>query len=108
MYAKCGLLSKAQEVFDDIPVPDVISWTALITGYAQLGDIKDVIRIFDGMRGESNKPDLVTFVTVLNACSHAGLVEKGKTYFQAMSEDYGIAPTLKHHTCMVDLLGRAG
>ncbi|KAI5073908.1 hypothetical protein GOP47_0011921 [Adiantum capillus-veneris] len=108
MYAKCGLLSKAQAVFDKLCSWDVIAWTSLIAGYAQIGGNEDVICGFDRMREEGLEPNLVTFVSVLNACSHAGLVNMGETYFDAMITEYGINPALEHFTCMVDLLGRAG
>eukprot|EP00250_Pteridium_aquilinum_P025238 c30404_g1_i1 orf=1-531(+) len=108
MYAKCGLLSKSQEVFDTLSTRNIFAWNSLITGYAQSGNVEKVLSLLNKMSGEGIRPDRVTFVSVLNACSHTGTLEKGATYFNAMSENYGIAPGVKHHTCLVDLLGRAG
>jgi hypothetical protein len=193
MYAKCGALVKAQEVFDTLPVRDTIAWTALITGYARYGfsaialscvdkmrhmegrypdaltlisileasgntgssarvgsnlrklgrsgdgisgvsryaqmeeakelvdelkiesdchvgaqEVKGVFSSFTRMAAEGIRPDSVTFIVLLIACSHAGLVEEGKLYFDLMTDVYGLAPSLEHYTCMVDLLGRAG
>lgn len=108
MYANCGVLFKAQEVFDNLPIRDTASWNALLVGYAQLGEADKVFDAFDRMRGEGQTPSVASFISVLNACSHAGLVDKGQTYFKFMSEDPDIMPTLEHHSCLVDLLGRAG
>ncbi|KAI5058733.1 hypothetical protein GOP47_0026903 [Adiantum capillus-veneris] len=108
MYAKCGLLIRAQQVFDKLPLRDVASWTPLITGYAQIGECKYVFKILEEMISDGIKPDSITFVTVLNACSRACLSHESQSYFEAMTRDYGIPPSLEHHSCMVDLLGRAG
>eukprot|EP00250_Pteridium_aquilinum_P034829 c8177_g1_i1 orf=2-427(+) len=108
MYAKCGVLAKAQEVFDELPVRDTLTWTALITGYAQQGETENALYYFDRMRESGVTPDPITFLSVLNACSHAGLVDKGQTYYEAMCVDHGLVPSVKHHACIVDLLGRAG
>ena len=108
MYAKCGSLLKAQELFDKLPCRDIFSWNSLISGYAQTGESKQVFVIFDRMREGGNQPDAITFVLILNVCSHLGLIAKGTRYFEAMSKDFGIDPTLQHHTCMIDLLAHVG
>jgi pentatricopeptide repeat protein len=108
MYAKCGMLKNAQDAFDNLPYRDLVLWNSLISGYAQVGEIGDVLGTLEEMRVEGRQPDEATFVSVLNACSHAGLVDSGQAYFIAMNEDYGIAPIAEHHMCMVDLFGRAG
>jgi pentatricopeptide repeat protein len=108
MYAKCGALAKAREVFDELPFQDVVAWNGLISGYAQLGAHEVVFGAFDEMIEKGVEPTAVTFTALLNACSHSGLLEKGKVYFDMMSLRYGIIPTLEHHTCMVDLFSRAG
>ena len=108
MYAKCGLLHKAQEVFNIIQVRDVVAWTALITGYVQLGDNLNVFHIFDTMKVEGIKPDCVTYLSILSACSHMGLVDMGHIYFNFMVEEYSVGPALEHYTCIIDLLGRTG
>jgi pentatricopeptide repeat protein len=109
MYAKCGALAKAQEVFDKLPKRDAIAWNALITGYAQLGNSDAVFGLFGKMAEEGGtEPDAATFSILLNTCCHLGLIEKGQMCFRAMHTNYGIVPTLEHHGCMVDLYGRAG
>ena len=108
MYMKCGLLVKAQDVFDMLPSRDVNSWNALIAGYAKFKHGVEALRCFEYMQLEGVLPDSGTFVGVLVACCHVGLVEKGQTYLEIMTEDYGISPTTEHHTCMVSLLARAG
>jgi pentatricopeptide repeat protein len=107
MYGKCGAPTKAQEVFDDLPDQDVVSWNALISGYAQLGEDIIVMLLFDKMVGEGIKPDKVTFTIVLTTCSHSGLVDKGQMYFQMMQTYFDVVPTFEHYTCMVDLYSRA-
>lgn len=108
VYAKCGSLADAKDVLEKLPTRDVITWTALATGYGQQGETENMFCIFDRMVGDGVKPNLATFVNVLNACNHAGLVEKGQMYFEAMCNEYGLIPTLDHYTCMIDLLARAG
>ena len=108
MYAKCGFIMNVEKVFDSVSIHDVVSWTSLISGYAQVGKLEEVLHIFDRMRTQHNMPDPITFVSVLNACNHGGLVDEGQMYFEAMIKDYGITPTLEHHTCLVDLFGRSG
>ena len=108
LYVKCDKISKAQEVFDELPIRNVVSWTALITGYGQQGEVENVLQLFDRMRRDGKKPNSITFLSVLNACSHAGLVDKGQEYFRIMVEAYGLNPSLEHHTCLIDLLGRSG
>ena len=108
MYVKCGLIQSAQEVFDSMQQRDIAGWNALFTGYTRQGESKLVLEIFDKMINEGIKPDDVTFLSILSACSHAGSVEKGRLYFDALGKEYGIEPTIKHYNCMVDLFGRAG
>lgn len=108
MYANCGELVKAQEVLDELPVQCVAAWTALISGYAQIGEVKMAFDSFDKMIGGGLEPDSITFLVLLTACSHAGLMEEGQQYFETMSSVYCIIPTSEHHLCLVDLFGRAG
>jgi pentatricopeptide repeat protein len=109
MYAKCGAPAKAREVFEELPARDVVAWTALISGYSQIGHDELVTDLFNRMVGEGVKPDLVACTIVLNACSRSGLLDRGELYFEAiMSSSYGIAPTVDHCTCIVDMFGRAG
>lgn len=108
MYSKCGSMENAQQVFDQLSKKDVVAWNALIAGYANQGEIEAVEKLFRQMGDLGLQPSTSTFASVLNACSHGGLVDKGHAYFTRMSKDFGITPTLDHYTCMVDLLGRAG
>eukprot|EP01018_Ginkgo_biloba_P037430 Gb_29872 [translate_table: standard] len=108
MYAKCGSIDIAQKIFDRISVKNVVSWTAIIAGYGMHGYGKDAIALFAQMQEMGIKPDHITFICVLSACSHAGLVDEGWQYFESMRQDYCITPRVDHYACMVDLLGRAG
>ncbi|KAG8373291.1 hypothetical protein BUALT_Bualt11G0008700 [Buddleja alternifolia] len=108
MYAKCGSLSDGNTVFRRMPARDVVSWNAMISGLSQNGLGFEALNLFEEMQLEGAKPDYVTFVNVLSACSHMGLVDKGREYFQSMSKKFGIVPRIEHYACMVDILGRAG
>ena len=108
MYFKCGALEKAQDAFEQLPVKSVVSWSALIEGYAQLGEANMALNMYERMKAENFVPNLVTFTVLLTACSHAGLVEEGQKLFDEMRIDYHLTPTLEHYSCMIDLFGRAG
>ncbi|KAG0492796.1 hypothetical protein HPP92_006194 [Vanilla planifolia] len=107
MYAKCGVVNEAVAVFTDVRPVDAVSWTAMITGYAEHGRSLEAIRLFDEMRERKISADRVTFLGVLTACSHAGMVDEGLRYFGAMRES-GCEPEKEHYGCVVDMLGRAG
>lgn len=107
-YVKCGSLKNAQKLFDCIKNPDVISWSSLIVGYAQFGYGEEALNLFRKMRNLGIKPNQVTFVGVLTACSHVGLVEEGWKLFSTMESEHGIVPTREHYSCVIDLLARAG
>jgi pentatricopeptide repeat protein len=108
MYAKCGNVKVAHELFDRMPKRDVVSWSAMIGGYGMHGYGKNALELFSRMQETSVIPNHATFVSVLSACSHAGLVDEGWRYFDYMTQKYCITPNVKHYACMVDLLGRAG
>ncbi|PON64602.1 DYW domain containing protein [Parasponia andersonii] len=108
MYCKCGDLENALKLFLEIPRKDVVSWNAMITGYALHGAGHEALNLFNEMKSTGTKPDWITFVAVLSACNHSGLVDIGVRYFDSMVKDYGIVLKPEHYTCMVDLLGRAG
>eukprot|EP01018_Ginkgo_biloba_P010984 Gb_29028 [translate_table: standard] len=108
MYCKCGSIDEAYRVFEKMPERDVITWNAMIAGYAQHGCGKEALQIFELMQKVGIKPNHITLVGVLSACSHAGLVDEGRHYFDSMLVEHGITATTEHYTCMVDLLGRAG
>ncbi|KAF8392636.1 hypothetical protein HHK36_022985 [Tetracentron sinense] len=108
MYAKCGRLDDAMSLFDQVPRQSSVPWNAIISSYGIHGHGEKALKLFGEMQDERVKPDHVTFVSLLSACSHAGLIDQGHRCFRLMLEDYGIQPSLKHYGCMVDLLGRAG
>ncbi|KAJ7568858.1 hypothetical protein O6H91_01G050800 [Diphasiastrum complanatum] len=153
MYAKCGCIEDARQIFNNMHERDVVSLTAMIAGYAQQGLGKealalykqmkqegvqpnsvtyvvllkacaslaaleqgyaqhglgkDALALLERMQRENIKPNQVTYVSVLSACSHSGIVDKGRHLFDSMRRDHGVAPTMDHYACMVDLLGRAG
>lgn len=107
MYAKCGSLDKAKEVYGRIHRKNIISWTSMINAFATHGDVHNALRHFQQMKLENVEPNWITFVGVLYACSHAGLVEEGEKAFESMVKEYRITPKLEHYGCMVDLYGRA-
>ncbi|XP_057837442.2 pentatricopeptide repeat-containing protein At5g15300 [Cryptomeria japonica] len=108
MYAKCGSIEDAFKVFDKMHERDVVSWNAIIAGYAVHGFGKKALQLFEKMQQSGRKPNHVTFIGVLTACCHAGLVDEGWLYFHNMNQYYNISPVMEHYGCMVDLLGRAG
>ncbi|XP_008798486.1 pentatricopeptide repeat-containing protein At2g22410, mitochondrial [Phoenix dactylifera] len=108
MYAKCGNIQKSLRVFREIPERNALTWTAMICGLASHGHADDAIKHFLKMTEIGLQPDEVTFVGVLSACCHAGLVDEGRIFFDQMTSKYKLVRKLKHYSCMVDLLGRAG
>ncbi|XP_008806974.2 putative pentatricopeptide repeat-containing protein At5g52630 [Phoenix dactylifera] len=108
MYAKSGCMDDAWTVFDSMTWRDAITWTALIMGFAQNGRGRDSLRLYNEMTRTGVKPDYVTFIGLLFACSHAGLVEAGRAHFESMERVYRIVPGPEHYACMIDLLGRSG
>ncbi|XP_057847984.2 pentatricopeptide repeat-containing protein At3g26782, mitochondrial-like [Cryptomeria japonica] len=103
MYAKCGSIQKARDLFDKMQNPDVAAWNAMIAGYAMHGYSKEAIKLFELMKHSGTNPNHVSFTCVLFACCHAGLVDDGCQYFNGMNMQ-----AINHYVCMVDLLGRAG
>ncbi|TXG48489.1 hypothetical protein EZV62_024364 [Acer yangbiense] len=108
MYAKCGCIEKALEIFYHMREKDTASWTSIICGLAMNGKINKAIQMFTEMKQNGARPDDITFVGVLSACSHGGLIEEGCKLFTSMRETYKIEPKLEHYGCLIDLLGRAG
>ncbi|CAL5210650.1 unnamed protein product [Lathyrus oleraceus] len=108
MYMKCGVFKEAHLVFDNIKGRDLISWNSLIGGYGMHGLGENALRTFDEMIKAGMRPDNITFVAALSACSHAGLVAAGRNLFDRMVTEFRIEPNVEHYACMVDLLGRAG
>lgn len=107
-YAKCGCKEDARKVFDKMHRRDVVSWNAMIVGCAVNGYGNEALHLFEQMQQFCMQPNQITFVGVLSACCHAGLVDHGWKYFDNMEHKYNITPTVEHFCCMVDLLGRAG
>ncbi|XP_004295318.1 PREDICTED: pentatricopeptide repeat-containing protein At4g16470-like [Fragaria vesca subsp. vesca] len=108
MYFKCSDLSDGHKVFDASQNRNAITWTALISGYGQHGRVHEVLDYFHRMKAEGIRPNYVTFIAVLSACSHGGLSNEAWEYFSSMTRDYGIQPRGQHYAALVDLLGRAG
>lgn len=107
MYAKCGSIEEARKMFDSTTSRDVVCWNSMITTYAQHGQAEEALEMFEEMIKEGIEPTYVTFVGVLSACGHVGLVKDGLRHFESMST-YGIEPGTEHYACVVSLLGRAG
>ncbi|KAL5704694.1 mannan endo-1,4-beta-mannosidase [Ranunculus cassubicifolius] len=108
MYSKCGSIDEAARIFVAEENDSLVSWTAIINGYADHGRSEDAIKLFEKMCRAGIRPDDVTFIGVLSACRHAGLVDLGYHYFTLMSSKYQINPGKEHYGCMIDLLSRAG
>lgn len=109
MYAKCGDVKSSEHVFHEILIKkDVISWNSMIVGFAKNGYAKNALQIFEEMKRTNIEPDEVTFLGMLTACSHAGMVSEGREIFDDMTIKYGIHPRVDHCACMIDLFGRWG
>ncbi|KAM6547616.1 hypothetical protein CsatB_019292 [Cannabis sativa] len=108
MYARCGNLVKAHSIFSSMKERSLVSWTAIIGGYGMHGHGELAVKLFEEMIKAGIKPDKTLFVTILSACSHSGLTDRGLEYFATMERSYGLQPGSEHYSCVVDLLGRAG
>ncbi|KAL0388670.1 UNVERIFIED_CONTAM: Pentatricopeptide repeat-containing protein, mitochondrial [Sesamum radiatum] len=110
MYAKCGSINLALDVFHQIreKTTDVSPWNAIICGLAMHGHAEVSLQIFSDLQNRNINLNSITFIGVLSACCHAGLVEAGEAHFKSMKIIYSLEPNIKHYGCMVDLLGRAG
>jgi RIO kinase 1 len=108
MYCKCGAVEKALAVFEEMEKKDSVSWTSVIAGLAVNGSADSALNLFSLMLREGVRPTHGTFVGVLLACAHAGVVDKGLEYFESMEKVYGLTPEMKHYGCIVDLLSRSG
>ncbi|KAH7669230.1 Tetratricopeptide-like helical domain-containing protein [Dioscorea alata] len=108
MYGKCGSIEDAYKVFREMSARNVYSWNSMITGLALNGSGKQALTLFWKMKLAGLQPNAITFIGVLSACSHAGLVDEGEMLFDMMIRVYGIRPLEEHYGCMVDLLSRAG
>lgn len=108
MYAKCGSIKDSWKVFQNMEIKNVISWNAMVSGYAQHGLANKALDIFEEMRRQGLIPDHVTYLAVLSACGHVGLVDEGFVQFKTMTENHGMMVGEAHYACMVDILSRAG
>lgn len=109
MYAKCGSIDQARQLFDGMRNRDVISWSTMISGLAMHGEACEAIELFVEMKTEGMvKPNSITFLGVLSACAHAGLSDEGLNYFDSMLQVYGIVPEIEHYGCLIDILGKSG
>lgn len=108
MYSKCGDVDGARQFFDMMHCKDLVTWNEMIHGYAQNGRGEEAVTLFGEMIKAGIEPDHITFVAVLTACSHSGLVDTGLKLFNSMQQEYGVEPLSDHYTCMIDTLGRAG
>lgn len=109
MYSKCGNLEYASRVFENMPQRNEVSWNTMISAQAFHGRAEEALTLFQRMLEEKGLcPDEITFIGVLSACVHAGLVNEGRRLFDLMSSFFGLTPKVEHYSCMVDLLSRAG
>ncbi|CAN6877206.1 unnamed protein product [Brassica oleracea] len=108
MYSKCGSLNRALVVFFNLPEKNLFCWNSIIEGLAAHGYAREAMKMLGKMEMESVKPNSVTFVSVLTACTHAGLVEEGRKIYRSMSDEYSILPNIEHYGCMVALFSKAG
>nr|XP_043622102.1 pentatricopeptide repeat-containing protein At3g24000, mitochondrial-like [Erigeron canadensis] len=108
MYGKCGCIDDAEMIFATMESHDTVLWNTIINQYAQHGQGENALKTFENMLAKGVSPDGVTFIGILSACSHLGLIEIGKQHFYSMTEIYRIPLSIEHYACMVDILGRAG
>ncbi|KAF3435310.1 hypothetical protein FNV43_RR22397 [Rhamnella rubrinervis] len=108
MYCKCGRVDMARKAFDCMKEKNVKSWTTMVAGYGMHGLAREALEVFYMMVKAGAKPNYITFVSVLAACSHAGLLDEAWCWFNSMENEFGVEPGVEHYGCMVDLLGRAG
>lgn len=108
MYAKCGNLESARKVFNIMQEKSEVSWNSIIAAYGNHGRLQECLSLFHEMKEFGFQPDHVTFLAIISACDHSGLVDDGYRYFKSMIDDYKIAARMEHYTCIIDLFGRAG
>lgn len=109
MYSRCGALVESRTIFDELKSPkDVISWNAMIGGYASHGFALEALGFFELMKKNKVQPTYITFISVLSACRHAGLVDEGWAYFKSMVSEYGIEPGIEHYASLIDNVARHG
>ncbi|XP_026451559.1 pentatricopeptide repeat-containing protein At3g16610-like [Papaver somniferum] len=107
-YGKCGCIDEAKQIFDEMDYKDVVSWNTIIKTYGLHARPTEALSLFSEMQEDGWKPNRITFIALLSACSHGGLVDEGLNFLQLMIMEYGIAPDVEHYTCVVDSLARVG
>ncbi|KAI3412331.1 uncharacterized protein J3R85_017453, partial [Psidium guajava] len=108
MFGKCGEVHIAVDIFEKMNPRNLVSWNVAIGALALHGCGVEAIKLFEDMEASRIFPNEITFTGLLSACSHSGLTEMGRYYFQRMSSAYGISPEIEHYACLIDLLGRGG
>ncbi|CAN6440997.1 unnamed protein product [Victoria cruziana] len=108
LYSKCGMFQDARQVFDEMPERNVGIWNSILIACSQHGHAEVAFKLLDGMRAEGFQPNFITFLCILSACSHRGLVATGEHYFGVMKSEFGVEPNPEHYTCVVDMYARAG
>ncbi|KAL0455062.1 UNVERIFIED_CONTAM: Pentatricopeptide repeat-containing protein [Sesamum latifolium] len=108
MYSKCGELEESLKVFDWMTQKNQVSWNSIIATFARHGDGLKALQFYEEMRLQGVEPTDITFLSLLHACSHAGLLQKGMEFFESMEKAYGMHPRMEHYASIVDMLGRAG
>ncbi|KAL7185331.1 hypothetical protein ACSBR2_027297 [Camellia fascicularis] len=108
MYSRCGCLDESVKAFLEREEADVVLWSSMIAAYGFHGKGEEAIELFNRMDQVGLDANDITFLSLLYACSHCGLKDKGLQFFNLMIEKYGLEPRLEHYTCVVDLLGRSG
>ncbi|XP_007043043.2 PREDICTED: pentatricopeptide repeat-containing protein At2g17210 [Theobroma cacao] len=108
MYAKCGAIDTSRKVFDGMPEKNVLSWSAMVAAYGMNGLPREALALLPEMKLQGLKPNSVTTLSALSACSHGGLIEEGLSFLKSMVHEYGTVLGLEHYSCVIDMLGRAG
>lgn len=108
MYAKCGNIADAYLLFQRTNTRNIALWNAMLVGLAQHGNAKEALNLFKAMESNGIEPDKISFIGVLSACSHSGLISEAYKYFDSMTNKYSVKPEIEHYSCLVDALGRAG
>ncbi|KAL8540829.1 hypothetical protein ACS0TY_002160 [Phlomoides rotata] len=108
MYSKCGELEESIKLFNLMPQKNQVSWNSMIAAFARHGDGLKALQLYEKMKRESVEPTDVTFLSLLHACSHVGLLHKGMEFLEMMEKMHGMRPRMEHYACVVDMLGRAG
>ncbi|KAK6118127.1 hypothetical protein DH2020_048111 [Rehmannia glutinosa] len=108
MYGKCGDIDAAFRVFQSMPTKNLVSWNSILGGYARHGLASRALEEFERMVKSGIVPDEISFINVLSACVHGGMVKEGEEVFDSMQAKYGVQAQMEHYSCMVDLYGRAG